>query len=144
GSRPLHSACAKGSVRTTSAAGDCPLASPLPSPAGRLAAPAPTCAAGRWGAAHSQAASPRLTTSRAPDAAARARAACAPSLRRRAVVSTLLVCFLGFAALDHLAFAASMGELKSEAHAVGLTPGSGGTGEQAALERMGKLALQFL
>ncbi len=37
-----------------------------------------------------------------------------------------------------------MAELKSEAHAVGLSPGSGGSAEQAALERMGKLALEFL
>ena len=37
-----------------------------------------------------------------------------------------------------------MAELRSEAHAVGLSPGSGGASEQAALERMGKLALEFL
>jgi len=52
--------------------------------------------------------------------------------------------FLGIATLDGRAVAASMAELKSEAHAVGLSPGSGGSAEQAALERMGKLALEFL
>jgi TolA-binding protein len=40
--------------------------------------------------------------------------------------------------------AASMADLRGQAKAVGLVPGSGGAGEQAALERLGRVALEFL
>ena len=40
--------------------------------------------------------------------------------------------------------AASLAELRAEAQSAGLSPGSGGAGEQAALDRLGRVALAFL
>ena len=40
--------------------------------------------------------------------------------------------------------AASLGDLRAQARAVGISPGAGGAAEQAALERLGRLALDFL
>src|SRR5258705_6468104 len=40
--------------------------------------------------------------------------------------------------------AASLGELKAQAQSAGLSPGSGGAGEQAAIDRLGRTALAFL
>ena len=40
--------------------------------------------------------------------------------------------------------AASLGDLRAQARAVAISPGSGGAAEQAALERLGRLALDFL
>ena len=40
--------------------------------------------------------------------------------------------------------AASLAELRAEAQSAGLGPGSGGAGEQAALDRLGRVALAFL
>ncbi len=40
--------------------------------------------------------------------------------------------------------AASLAELRAEAQSAGLSPGSGGQGEQAAIDRLGRIALQFL
>lgn len=42
------------------------------------------------------------------------------------------------------AFATSMGDLRAQAKAVGITPGSGGPGEAAAIDRLGRLAIEFL
>ena len=42
------------------------------------------------------------------------------------------------------AFAASMGDLRAQARAVGITPGSGGLGEAAAIDQFGRLAIEFL
>ena len=39
---------------------------------------------------------------------------------------------------------ASLAELRAEAQSAGLSPGSGGAGEQAALDRLGRVALAFL
>src|SRR5689334_15472007 len=43
-----------------------------------------------------------------------------------------------------VAGAASLGELRAQAQSAGLVPGSGGAGEQAALDRLGRVALAFL
>ena len=43
-----------------------------------------------------------------------------------------------------VAEAASLGELRAQAQSAGLVPGSGGAGEQAALDRLGRVALAFL
>ena len=40
--------------------------------------------------------------------------------------------------------AASLAELRAQAQSAGLSPGSGGAGEQAALDRLGRIALAFL
>ncbi len=40
--------------------------------------------------------------------------------------------------------AASLSELRAQAQSAGLVPGSGGAGEQAALDRLGRVALAFL
>ena len=40
--------------------------------------------------------------------------------------------------------AASLGDLRAQARSVGISPGSGGPGEQAAVERLGRIALEFL
>jgi TolA-binding protein len=42
------------------------------------------------------------------------------------------------------AAAASMADLRAQARAVGISPGSGGAGEEAAIDRLGRIALQFL
>jgi TolA-binding protein len=42
------------------------------------------------------------------------------------------------------ASAASLADLRAQAQSAGLSPGSGGAGEQAAIDRMGRIALQFL
>lgn len=41
-------------------------------------------------------------------------------------------------------WSASLGELRAQAQSAGLSPGSGGAGEQAALDRLGRVALAFL
>src|SRR5436190_16547075 len=42
------------------------------------------------------------------------------------------------------AFAASLADLRAQAQSAGLSPGSGGAGEQAAIDRLGRVALAFL
>ncbi len=65
----------------------------------------------------------------------------APSLLRMIAVGALAVVVL---ATRGSAEAASAAELRSQAQAAGLSPGSGGAGEQAALDRLGRIALAFL
>ncbi len=67
----------------------------------------------------------------------------APVWRRITCVLVLVAAF-GVADSGKLARAASMADLRAQAKGVGLAPGSGGAGEQAGLERMGRLALEFL
>jgi TolA-binding protein len=68
------------------------------------------------------------------------------ALRRRCVPMALVIlaAALTLAGVARVTVAASMGDLRGQANAVGLVPGSGGPGEQAALERMGRVALEFL
>ncbi len=58
-------------------------------------------------------------------------------------------CLLAAALLAALALpapvdAASLAELRAQAQSAGLVPGSGGAGEQAAIDRLGRVALAFL
>jgi len=46
--------------------------------------------------------------------------------------------------LGGVAVAASMADLRAQARAVGINPGSGGAAEEAALDRLGRVALAFL
>jgi len=48
------------------------------------------------------------------------------------------------AGVPRAAAGASLADLRAQAQSVGLNPGSGGAGEQAAIDRLGRLALQFL
>ena len=75
-----------------------------------------------------------------------ARPARATAAVRRGVGVALLLaaCSLALGYPGRSAFAASMADLRAEAKSIGLVPGSGGAGEQAALDRMGKVALAFL
>ncbi|MCC6763979.1 MAG: hypothetical protein IT293_04875, partial [Deltaproteobacteria bacterium] len=56
-----------------------------------------------------------------------------------AAVAALLV-----AGSPGAATGASLADLRAQAHGAGLSPGSGGAGEQAAIDRLGRIALQFL
>ncbi len=64
-------------------------------------------------------------------------------LARRAGAWTVAATLL-LAAVAPAALAASMGELRAQAKAVGISPGSGGPGEAAAIDRLGRLAIEFL
>lgn len=65
--------------------------------------------------------------------------------RRRTVgIALVAAACVGLLGVPAVASAASMGDLRSEARAAGLSPGSGGAGEQAALDRLGRVALEFL
>ena len=76
----------------------------------------------------------------------RARAPRRPSTRARAgaVVATVVVAVCAVLAAAAPAGAASMADLRAQAKAVGISPGSGGPGEAAAIDRLGKLAIDFL
>lgn len=58
-------------------------------------------------------------------------------------VAALLVCVATCGA-PAATQAASLAELRAQAQSAGLSPGSGGAGEQAALDRLGRIALAFL
>ncbi len=62
----------------------------------------------------------------------------------RAAITGFFAVLCVFVAMPMPAAAASLGELRAEARGVGISPGSGGAGEQAALERLGRIALEFL
>lgn len=51
---------------------------------------------------------------------------------------------LALLSVSGVARAASLADLRAQAQSAGLSPGSGGAGEQAAIDRLGRIALQFL
>src|SRR5262245_41738498 len=63
---------------------------------------------------------------------------------RRRVVMLLLTVVAAASAPASRCTAASLAELRAEAQSAGLSPGSGGAGEQAAIDRLGRIALAFL
>lgn len=63
----------------------------------------------------------------------------------RAVFASFAVALVVAACLAPVpARAASLADLRAQAQSAGLSPGSGGAGEQAALDRLGRIALAFL
>jgi hypothetical protein len=59
-------------------------------------------------------------------------------------LATVVVVLLAVGAGAAPVGAASMGELKAQADGVAITPGAGGDAEEAAIDRLGRIALQFL
>jgi hypothetical protein len=63
---------------------------------------------------------------------------------RRACGQAVVAAALLTTMLTGSALAASMADLRAQAKSVGISPGSGGPGEAAAIDRLGHLALEFL
>ncbi len=60
------------------------------------------------------------------------------------VAAAAAVVVAAMAGATPLAMAASLADLRAQAQSAGLSPGSGGAGEQAAIDRLGRIALAFL
>lgn len=63
---------------------------------------------------------------------------------RSRVLAAVLGALAATFVTGEIVHAASLADLRAQAQSAGLSPGSGGAGEQAAIDRLGRIALQFL